>query len=229
MGSPELKGVAHDGASVSSKVANVAPGNTSGARSFTLLEALSTASFWAIGLCSAAYGLIASGIGLFNESILAERGLSAEVYHGTLAVTALTSLLGNFVGGWLTSGRSVRAQVKVASVSMLLLGLGLLALTQIRTVPQACALAVVMGIAGGLIIVVFFAFWGHAFGRAHLGRIQGVAQALTVLASAVGPLLLARIAALGSYAAAFYALAAAVFALGAWAWFVPASSRIATD
>jgi hypothetical protein len=73
---------------------------------------------------------------------------------------------------------------------------------------------------------VFFAFWGHAYGRAHLGRIQGVAQALTVLASAVGPLLLARVAAVGSYANAFYALAVFVFALGVWAWFVPAPSSL---
>ncbi len=104
---------------------------------------------------------------------------------------------------------------------MLLLGLALLALTQIHTALQAYALAVVMGIAGGMVIVVFFAFWGHAFGRAHLGRIQGFAQALTVLASAIGPLLLARVAALGSYSNAFYALAMLVFTLSGWAWFVP--------
>ena len=48
-----------------------------------------------------------------------------------------------------------------------------------------------MGIAGGFVMVVFFSFWGRAYGRAHLGRIQGAAQAMTVVASAVGPLFLA--------------------------------------
>jgi cyanate permease len=63
---------------------------------------------------------------------------------------------------------------------------------------------------------VFFAFWGRAYGRRHLGRIQGAAQVLTVIASAVGPLLLAMcVRATGSYAAAFYALAALVAALAA--------------
>ena len=33
-----------------------------------------------------------------------------------------------------------------------------------------------MGLAGGFVMVVFFSFWGRAFGRAHLGRIQGAAQ-----------------------------------------------------
>ena len=74
--------------------------------------------------------------------------------------------------------------------------------------------AVVMGVAGGFVMVVFFAFWGRAYGRAHLGRIQGAAQILTVLASAVGPLLLAQcVAWTGSYATAFYGLAIVVAAL----------------
>jgi cyanate permease len=65
-------------------------------------------------------------------------------------------------------------------------------------------------------MVVFFAFWGRAYGQAHLGRIQGAAQALTVLASALGPLLLAwSVDVTGSYATAFYALAVTVVGVGA--------------
>jgi cyanate permease len=46
------------------------------------------------------------------------------------------------------------------------------------------------------------------FGRLHLGRIQGAAQALTVLASALGPLLLAWcVSWTGSYTAMFRILA----------------------
>jgi rhodanese-related sulfurtransferase len=75
--------------------------------------------------------------------------------------------------------------------------------------------AVAMGIAGGFITVVFFSFWGHAYGRRHLGRIQGAAQAMTVVASAVGPLFLAVwVEQTGSYAVAFYVLAVIVALLG---------------
>jgi MFS family permease len=90
------------------------------------------------------------------------------------------------------------------------------------------AQAVAMGIAGGFIMVVFFAFWGRAYGRAHLGRIQGAAQALTVVASAVGPLFLAMWSqATGSYALAFYVLAVvvAVLAIAAATVTVPAGAR----
>ena len=63
-------------------------------------------------------------------------------------------------------------------------------------------------------MVVFFSFWGKAYRRSQLGRIEGVAQALTVFASATGPLLLAWCAATtGSYAAAFYVLAATLVLL----------------
>jgi MFS family permease len=201
-------------------------GSTEEQNAFTLLQAVRSPAFWAVGLCSSAYGLIASGIGLFNENILAERGIAAGVYYGTLVITALTSLIGNYLGAKMTTGRPVAMQMRVAALAMLLMGISLLALTQIRSATQAYALAVTMGIAGGMVIVVFFAFWGHAFGRQHLGRIQGVAQSLTVLASAVGPLMLARVAGLGSYANAFYALALLVFGLGIWAWFVPAPKAV---
>jgi MFS family permease len=68
-----------------------------------------------------------------------------------------------------------------------------------------------MGLGGGLVMVLFFSVWPNVFGRRHLGRIQGVAQALTVLASALGPLLLAWcVDATGSYAAMFRILSGVV-------------------
>jgi MFS family permease len=102
-----------------------------------------------------------------------------------------------------------------------LLAGALVALPHVRTEAHVVAYAVVMGLAGGFVIVIFFAYWSKAYGRAHLGKIQGVAQALTVLASAVGPLLLAEcVTRTGSYAAMFYVLAAVVAVLGACALLV---------
>jgi MFS family permease len=71
-----------------------------------------------------------------------------------------------------------------------------------------------MGLGGGLVMVLFFAVWPRVFGRRHLGRIQGAAQAITVLASAVGPLLLAWcVDWTGSYATMFQILAAIIAAV----------------
>jgi predicted MFS family arabinose efflux permease len=185
---------------------------------YTLWQALSTPAFWVFGLASAVYGLIASGIALFNESILAERGFDASTYHRSLVIVALTALVGNFLGGWLTS--RWRMNRLLASAMSLLAG-SLLALPHVKTQVHVAAYALVMGLAGGFVIVIFFSFWSRAYGRAHLGKIQGAAQSLTVVASAVGPLLLAEcVTRTGSYAAMFYLLTLIVVVFGLSAWFV---------
>jgi MFS family permease len=170
--------------------------------------ALRAPAFWMFAIGAALYGLVASGIGLFNESILRERGFGPDVYYQSLVVTAMTALAGNFLGGWLA--RSVRLAWLLAA-ALGILALGLAVLPQVSTLTHVVTWATAMGLGGGLVMVLFFSVWARAFGRRHLGRIQGIAQAMTVLASALGPLLLAWcIDRTGSYAAMFRILAAVV-------------------
>jgi MFS family permease len=200
---------------------------------FTLRQALATAAFWIFAIGAALYGLVASGIGLFNESILAERGFGPHIYYQTLVVTAMTGLAGNFIGGWLA--RFVPLN-RLMAISLAVLTAGLVALPHVSTIAMVMVWATMMGLGGGLVMVLFFSVWPRVYGRRHLGRIQGVAQAMTVLASAVGPLLLAAtVERTGSYAAMFYLLGAAVGAFAAAAALAPmpkpphvADSAIAT-
>jgi hypothetical protein len=84
------------------------------------------------------------------------------------------------------------------------------------------AWATMMGLGGGLVMVIFFSAWPRVFGRLALGRIQGTAQALTVVASAVGPLLLARwVEWTGSYSGMFTLLGAVVSVVALMAFVVP--------
>jgi MFS family permease len=178
--------------------------------SMTWQQAVATPAFWIFSIGAALYGLVASGIGLFNESILAERGFSADVYYQTLVVTALTALVGNFGGGWLATRMPLP---HLLAVSLFVLAAGLAALPHVTTIGQVLAWATAMGLGGGLVMVLFFSVWPRVYGRAHLGRIQGAAQAMTVLASAIGPLLLAWcVEWTGSYAGMFNVLAAAIAA-----------------
>jgi rhodanese-related sulfurtransferase/cyanate permease len=215
--SPEAIGVNVDGEASAQVTADAEDSTNAGAEA-TLFEALRSPAFWVFGLASSIYGLVASGIGLLNESILVERGFTPDIYYTALAVTAITGLAGNFAAGALAPRVSLRV---ILVAAMAVLAMGLAALAHVSTQGQVMVQAVAMGIAGGFITVVFFSFWGQAYGRRHLGRIQGVAQAMTVVASAIGPLFLAVWAErTGSYAAAFYLLAAVVAALGAAAWIV---------
>ena len=190
-------------------------------------EAMSTGAFWVFALGAALYGLVASGIGLFNESILAERGFGPDVYYQTLVVTAMTALLGNFLGGWLAQHVQL---TRLMALSLFILAAGLIVLPHLTSLALVMAWATAMGLGGGLVMVLFFSVWPSVFGRRHLGRIQGVAQALTVLASAVGPLLLAWcVASTGSYVAMFRILSGVIAATGAAALVVEIPKPVAAE
>jgi MFS family permease len=177
----------------------------------TLSDALRTPAFWVFAGATSLFGLVSSGLGLFNEAILAERGFDQRTYHTFLAGSALIALVGQFGCGWMTLRWSMQ---RLLGLAMFLYGLALVALPFIITLAQLWIFAALIGLSGGMITVMFFAIW-RRFGAAHLGRIQGAAQMLTVLASAIGPLLFAKCAAVtGSYAPVILILAPCVFLVG---------------
>jgi MFS family permease len=196
---------------------------TSNLLDLTTGDALRSPAFWVFAVSSSLFGLVYSGISLFNQSILEQRGFDATTYHTVLVISTLFGLLANFAGGWLASRWSIQ---RVMGLGMAVLAAALLALPQVRTYSQVVLYGIAMGISGGVVTVVFFSVWGQVFGRSHLGRIQGCAQMLTVFASAVGPLLLAEtLRHTGSYDLIFDGLAVAVALLGIASWYVALPSR----
>jgi MFS family permease len=186
-------------------------------------EAVCTPAFWVFALSSSVFGLVYSGISLFNQSIFEQRGFDATTYHFVLVISTLFGLVANFAGGWLATRWSIQ---KLMGVGMGVLAAALVALPQVRTFTHVVLYGIAMGVSGGVVTVVFFSVWGQVFGRSHLGRIQGCAQTLTVFASAVGPLLLAEaLRQTGSYNLMFRVLAATVVVLGIACWFVAVPSR----
>ncbi len=173
--------------------------------------AVRTPAFWIFGGGTALFGLVSSGLGLFNEAVLAERGFNQQTFHTFLAVTTFLALLGQFLCGWW----SLRIGLPMLlAVALGLYGIGLAGLPFISGPWGLWTVAAFLGLSGGFITVIFFAVWSRAFGRRHLGRIQGAAQMLTVLASAGGPLLFAQCHAWsGSYAPVIWTLVPAVLLL----------------
>jgi len=177
----------------------------------SLGAALRTPAFWVFAGATSLFGLVSSGLGLFNEAVLAERGFDQATYHTFLAGSAIIALVGQFVCGWLTLRWSMQ---RLLGLAMFLYALALLTLPFIANLVQLWIFATLMGLSGGMITVMFFAIW-RRFGSGHLGRIQGAAQMLTVLASAIGPLLFAQCATLtGSYAPILLILSPCVGLLG---------------
>jgi MFS family permease len=144
--------------------------------------------------------------------VLAERDFNRETYHQFLAGSALIALIGQLGCGFLTLRWSMQ---RILALALAGYAVALALFPLLTTRSGLWGFAALMGLSGGMITVIFFAIWRRAYGAAHLGKIQGAAQMLTVLASALGPLLFARCAEFtGSYMTALWVLAPAVAGLG---------------
>src|SRR5262245_9861694 len=195
--------------------------------SLSLQDALWTPAFWVFAGATSLFGLVSSGLGLFNEAVLAERGFDQQTYVQFLARTSIVGLFGQFICGWLTLHWPIQ---RLLGIAMFIYAAALAALPVLTTLSELWVFAVLIGLSGGMITVIFFAVWRQVFGPLHLGRIQGAAQMLTVLASAIGPLIFAQSASwMGSYFPALWALAPCVLILSIAAFRVALPShRIAT-
>lgn len=185
----------------------------------TWLAAIATPCFWIFSLSISFFGLISAGLSLFQQYVLEERGFNETVFQTVLVIGLLVGMLTNLVAGWLVQRRSLP---RMLSVAMLLLALSLSAFPFITQLWQVYTYAVVQGIAGGMLTVLFFSVWGKAFAGAQLGRIQAAAQMMTVLASASGPLLVewSRVAS-GSYLQVFAVSACVALSMAVVAWLTP--------
>lgn len=185
----------------------------------TFAHALASPAFWVFAVGTSFYGLVVAGTSLFNESILAERGFPKVVFLNATVVGIPVGLAANLLGGWLATKLPLG---RLFAGGLLLLAGTLSVFPLIDVEWHAYAYASALAAAGGVITVCFFTVWRRAYGPAALGRIQGAAQLLTVLFSAVGPLLFAAAKTrLGEYAPLFPWLAGSALAIAAFALLVP--------
>lgn len=189
----------------------------------SLKAALGSPAFWTFSLASCLFGFIWSAITLYNEFILDSRGFGQFEFYCVMGVITVVGLAANLVGGWL-AGRWPLGRLLGTGMGML--GLSLLAFPWVQNMSQLMLYAVAMGSASGLITVVHFTFYRQAFGRTHLGQIQGFFQVLSVFTSALGPLVIAwGKEEFGSYVPVFLVVAPLTLALGAVAAWVPMPER----
>jgi MFS family permease len=156
-----------------------------------LRDAVRTRAFWIISMAAVVFNFAFSAVTLDNEQLLIEHGLSRENANTTiLAILMVSGIPANLAAGiaarWFGLGR-------ILAVGMLLFAMSLALFPFVRSMEMASLDATLLGASGGVITVVYFAAYGHRYGRAHLGDIVSVVQILTVLSSAIGPVALAWI------------------------------------
>ncbi len=184
----------------------------------TLGQALRTPAFWTFAVAVSFYGMVAAGTSLFNESILHTLfpDGTKRIFVNVTRLAIPIGLASNLLGGWLLTRWPPS---RMLAGAMLALAAALAAFPSLVAEWQVYLYAAVLAAAGGVVTVCFFAVWRVGFGPAHLGKIQGAAQMLTVLFSALGPPLFGSAKArLGSYLPLFPYLAAAALVLALTAW-----------
>ena len=183
----------------------------------TLGAALATPSFWVYTAAATVFNLIFSALTLDNELLLVEHGLDGKKANGlVLGVLMLSGLPANVIAGSLARHRPLG---KLLGAGVLILAGSLLLFPLVSNLGLAAVYAVLLGASGGIITVIYFAVYGHTFGRTHLGSIQATVQVLSVFASASGPVLLAVVRERGGGTAPFFytfAVIALMLAVAAW-------------
>lgn len=185
---------------------------------FTPMQAMRTQAFWVFGVAISVIALIGSGMSLFNESVLKQQGFPTETFYNLVTLTGVIGLCVKLPVGWL--GQRMRLNHLLA-IGLVILSVSLFSLPFVRTTRGVTMYGAAMGVSGTITTVLFFTIWGQAYGRAHLGQIQSIAQMMTVLASAAGPKAFAEcFARFGSYAPASRLLASLVAVLAVWSLIV---------
>jgi MFS family permease len=174
--------------------------------------ALRSPGFWAFTLAASLFNLAFSAITFLNENLLSARGFDSDTFKLVMPTLAAIGLPVNLLSGWAAPRLGMG---RLLALGMSLLAGSLFAFPHLQSPAHAVAFGALLGSAGGIITVVWFSVYGHAFGRKRLGAIQAAAQTVSVVASAVGPYSLALCnEQSGSYLTFFYFAAPLALLLG---------------
>jgi MFS transporter, OFA family, oxalate/formate antiporter len=179
---PETCGLEPDGGTAGSKQMELTPR----APDWTVDRARRSPVFWIYSAALSMHALFGTAVTFHIVAIFAEAGRGRDEAFGYFLPQAVVSLTVNL----LASAWADQRPLQPFLVAMLL-----------GFVAGACGLILLNGTTGYWLLVVGFGvgggLWGvlsnlayvRHFGRLHLGEISGLSTALTVFASAVGPLL----------------------------------------
>ncbi len=204
---PEACGLRMDGDAVSSGIKDSDDAQiTSTAPKIwgvTRKQAVGTLAFWAVTLAFASQALSITGITFNIVSIGAEMGIAeARMVSIFVPIAVVSTAVGYGVG---IACDRVRIQYLFIFM-MVFQATGIAAMANLDTPWMFWPAVVGMGVSGGCFGTLSTVVLPRFFGRKHLGAIAGVQMMAIVIASALGPSLLASSQSLtGSYRSGLYA------------------------
>jgi sugar phosphate permease len=191
--------------------------------SWTRAQAARTPMFWLITAAVSAVGMIGTGLNFHQISLLGERGLTVTEAAANFVPQTVAGLLAVLAAGWLVDRIRPRWLV-VGSMAGLA---GAMGLAQVLSPGwSAVAYGMAVGASGGAIRSMEAAAFPRFFGLGHVGAIRGLVIAISVGATAFGPLALAAgFDASGSYGPVLTWLMVIPAAVAVAAFVVPVPGR----
>ncbi len=169
----------------------------------TRRQAISTLAFWAVTLAFASQALSITGITFHVVSIGEEMGIAeANMVTIFIPIAVVSTVVGFGVGL-----ACDRLPIRFIFIFMMVgQAMGIAAIANLDIAWMLIPAVIGLGISGGCFGTLTTVVLPRFFGRAHLGAIAGVQMMLIVIASAIGPSLLANFKAItGSYSGGLYA------------------------
>ena len=174
-------------------------------RDFTRGEAIRTAAFWIVTLGISNHAMVGTGIALHIVDLGAEVGLSKAEALGVFMPVTLISLPTGVLMGLAVDRYPIRHLIMGMMLGQVLM-FGLAPHLGDPVLYWICIAG--WGFSGGFYGPLIVAAMPNFFGRTHLGAISGVMMMVIVIASALGPAMLAAIkASFGSYGVGLHVLA----------------------
>ncbi|AOM83734.1 MFS transporter [Salisediminibacterium beveridgei] len=153
--------------------------------SWTLKEAKKTRQFWLLLVCVSIPSMLNTGLTFHLISMMGGSGLSPTQGAFILSLMAAVGFPVTMAAGFVLE--KVRANYIFALVFVgQFVFLIILLLTD--SFVMAIVFGVVWGLVGGIERIVISYIFPDYFGRQHIGSIKGIAQTMTVIGSAFGPL-----------------------------------------
>ena len=157
-------------------------------RDFTRAEALRTLAFWAVTLALASQALTITGITFHIVDIGTSAGLTRTQTVALFLPIAIFSTLTGYLIGILSD----RAKLKFLFLGMMVVeALGIVSMAHLDSSVMRIVAIAGLGMSGGCFGTLSTVSMPRYFGRRHLGAIAGVQMMSLVIASAIGPSLLA--------------------------------------
>lgn len=153
--------------------------------SFTLKEAMKTASFWCLLFCAFVPAMVNTGITFNIYSVLGTDDITRGGAAAVLSVVPLLGFATTFLNGFLSE--RIRAHYLITT-SFVFEAIQMLAILVFHGSLMVILFTLCWGLSQGIQNIAINLSFANYYGRKHLGSINSVLMVATVCGSAFGPL-----------------------------------------